>query len=172
MRSLSYFWKEIKYKVNGVRIGIRNLIKWTPIIWKDRDWDKHYILEVLLFKMKNQRDYMKSQGYQENSSRILPLEECIDLLEKVHNEWENYEEPAYKKHEEQWGKSEFYFIPSKEKPNSYEMKDRNEERYTEQEIKKKRESFLLYSNIARLKRNRDFEFAMSLFVKHFDEWWD
>ena len=31
--------------------GIKNLITWFPVIWKDRDWDDYYILEILKFKI-------------------------------------------------------------------------------------------------------------------------
>jgi len=33
-------------------IGIKNLIFWLPIIWKDRNWDYYYILKMLKHKLK------------------------------------------------------------------------------------------------------------------------
>jgi hypothetical protein len=44
------------------------------------------------------------------------------LLEKVHNEWENYEEPAYVKHEEKWGKSDYYTEALEENPKLKSIK--------------------------------------------------
>lgn len=38
--------------------SIKNLIKWFPIIWKDRNWDDYYIMKILQYKIKMQRDYL------------------------------------------------------------------------------------------------------------------
>ena len=38
--------------------GIKNLWRWFPVIWKDRDWDGHFIYEVMRFKISNQSKYI------------------------------------------------------------------------------------------------------------------
>ena len=38
-----------KYQHKYIKYGVQNLYKWFWIIWKDRDWDHHYIFEVLKF---------------------------------------------------------------------------------------------------------------------------
>ena len=49
------WWKfEGRYYHKDLYYGIRNLIKWFPIIWKDRDWDSSYIYKVLQFKLEQQ----------------------------------------------------------------------------------------------------------------------
>jgi hypothetical protein len=49
------WWKfEGRYYHKQLYYGIRNLIKWFPVIWKDRDWDQHYIYRVLEFKLTQQ----------------------------------------------------------------------------------------------------------------------
>ena len=42
-----------------LRYGISNLIKWFPIVWRDRDFDSAYIMEILLFKM---REFLWTDG--------------------------------------------------------------------------------------------------------------
>lgn len=32
--------------------NISRVVKWTPVIWKDRDWDEHYLVTVLQFKLE------------------------------------------------------------------------------------------------------------------------
>lgn len=165
----------IRIPVRDLRIGFSNLWFWLPIIWKTRDWDKRYLMEMLILKLRRHRDYQKNHSHVAepyNSDKVNSMTECLELLEKVHNEWENYEEPAHDKHEEKWGKTEFYTVPSTSHPNCYELKDRNDERYTEEENKKKSEEFILASRIAGLKRQRDFTVAMEIFVTKFDTWWD
>lgn len=38
--------------------GIWNIIRWSPTIYKDRDWDKWYILNILQKKIEFQRAYL------------------------------------------------------------------------------------------------------------------
>lgn len=162
----------IRIPVRDFLTGVRNLIKWFPIIWNDRDWDKHYIMEVLLFKLKRNRQYMIDHGHVVNDDQIRTITECIDLLEKIHHEWENYEEPAYDAHNKKWGEPEFYTEPCEDRPDCYILKDRTEEKYTAEENEQRRKEFLLSSRIAAEKRRRDFAEAMSIFVKNYDTWWD
>jgi hypothetical protein len=170
---LKYYYNEwIRIPIRNFRVGILNLFRWLPIVWRDRDWDKHYIMEVLIFKLKKNRQYSIDHGHVVNDEQIRTMTECIELLEKVHNEFDNYEEPAYLKHQEKWGKTEHYFVPCEDRPDMYELKDRNDERYTEEEVKQKNHEFIISSRIAHQKRQRDFEVAMEIFVSNFDSWWD
>ena len=101
---LKFYYNEwIRIPIRNFQVGLKNLFAWFPIVWKDRDWDKHYIMEMLIFKLKRNRQYMIDHGHLVNDKQIASMTECIDLLEMVHNEWENYEEPAAKKHAEKWG---------------------------------------------------------------------
>lgn len=45
-RKFRDFWRSIRY-------GVPNLIKWFPIIWKDRDFDGAYFEDLLRFKLRN-----------------------------------------------------------------------------------------------------------------------
>lgn len=40
--------------------GIKNIIKWLPIIWKDRDFDYGYLLDILQFKLKAMEEFFNS----------------------------------------------------------------------------------------------------------------
>ena len=49
--------------------GIKTLIRWFPIIWKDRDYDDHFIWEILKFKIRNQADYIGSKDRHVSAKR-------------------------------------------------------------------------------------------------------
>jgi hypothetical protein len=67
--------------------GIKNLIKWFPTIWKDRDHDYYYTMEVLKKKLEFQAKSMKECSLHANSSKYTEqLETCVILLEIVQNE--------------------------------------------------------------------------------------
>jgi hypothetical protein len=40
-----------KYYHKYIKQGVKNLIYWFPIIWKDRNWDSHYIFEIMKHKL-------------------------------------------------------------------------------------------------------------------------
>jgi len=115
---------------------------------------------------------MVNYGHTENSRAIATMTECIDLLEKVHNEWENYEEHSHDEHEKKWGKSEYYTEPCLDRPGSYLLKDRREERMTPEDIEQMKKEFIVASKIAALKRKNDFKHALEIIHEEFDGWWD
>ena len=105
-RVKEFFWKNIGYRVKNFFTSIGNLIKWFPVIWKDRDWDDHYIFEVFKFKLKKQAKYIKDKGFHTNSnidSEKMML--CVKLMEKIQEEFYPME---YMDYEEK----DFFFVPT------------------------------------------------------------
>ena len=43
--------------------SVKNLIKWFPVIWKDRQWDSHYYEVILLHKIRLQRKYFEKRQF-------------------------------------------------------------------------------------------------------------
>ncbi len=67
--------------------GIRNLIRWFPTIWKDRDYDHYYIMEILKKKLEFQAKSMRECSQLSNSDKYAEqLETCVMLLSIVQNE--------------------------------------------------------------------------------------
>jgi len=100
------YWSKIGYKVRGFFTSVGNLIKWFPVIWKDRDWDDHYIFEVFKFKLEKQAKYIKEKGFHTNSdldAKRMML--CVKLMEKVQEEFYTME---YMDYEEK----DFFFVPT------------------------------------------------------------
>lgn len=94
-----FFYRDFTY-------GIKNLIKWFPVIWKDRDWDDHYIWEILKFKITNQAEYIGGRDIHTRAKRDSEIMmTCVRLMEKVQSEYYSME---YMDYEE----SEFKFVDS------------------------------------------------------------
>ena len=53
------FTVHIEQPFKEFKRGVKSLWKWLPVIWKDRHWDDVYIYNILLHKLKLQRDWMK-----------------------------------------------------------------------------------------------------------------
>jgi hypothetical protein len=93
MERIYYWWsRNFRYYTQG----IRNLIKWFPIIWKDRDWDDHYIWEIWKFKLRNQAKYIGDKDRHVNAKRdaeIMLL--CARLMDRIQDEYYQCEYQQY-----------------------------------------------------------------------------
>jgi len=169
-----FYWKEyIKIPSKDFVRGIKNIIRWMPIVWRDRDWDNHYIMEPILFKLKSHIQYVRDHGHTVDENRekqIRTMTECLELLTKVHED--NYDEPYREKHNEKWGKSDYYTVPCEDRPDCHRLMDRNDEQYTPAQLTKKNKEYVMGMKIAHLNRSKDFALAMEIFVKEYDSWWD
>src|SRR5690625_5293421 len=63
-------WSRISSLYRNVIYGIRNIIKWFPIIWKDRDWDEYYLMKILSFKLGEMSKLHLNDGSYDNSSQV------------------------------------------------------------------------------------------------------
>jgi len=75
--------------MNNIIRGIKNLIKWFPIIWKDRDWDQAYIEYMLQFKLEQMYKRFKDPyrtdvdwDYPSSKKSLKALKICITILER------------------------------------------------------------------------------------------
>lgn len=91
------------YEIKQFFRNICNLIRWFPIIWKDRDWDDHFIFEILKFKLKNQAKYIGDKNRHLSAKRdaeIMML--CVRLIEKVQEEYYGCEYMDYHESDFRW----------------------------------------------------------------------
>ncbi|MGV8961876.1 MAG: hypothetical protein ACOH2V_00645 [Candidatus Saccharimonadaceae bacterium] len=67
--------------------GIKNIIKWMPVIWRDRDFDYSYILITLKFKIKNTADYIEeSHRYEGHMRDVERMRLCVRLIEAIQSD--------------------------------------------------------------------------------------
>ena len=65
---------------------IKNILRWIPVLYRDRDWDHHFIYEILKFKLKNQAEHLKN-GYSDFDREYERLQTIIKLMDRVQNEY-------------------------------------------------------------------------------------
>lgn len=67
--------------------GVKNLIRWFPTIWKDRDYDHYYIMEILKKKLEFQAESTRKYSLHKNSEKYAKqMERCAALIHIVQNE--------------------------------------------------------------------------------------
>ena len=80
-------WK-LPYQHKYIKYGVKNLYKWFWVIWNDRDWDHHYIFQVLKFKLEKQANHLAENGFHNNAQRDAELMmTCVQLIDKLQNEY-------------------------------------------------------------------------------------
>lgn len=162
--------------------GIKNLVKWFPIVWKDRDWDTHYIWQVMKFKLKNQSKYI---GYHDRhlsakrDAQIMML--CVKLIEKIQSEYYGCEYLDYQE-------SKFYFTPI---PNSDKSEMKSEilsQRFNEYFAKypriykqvmqmknpifKRNDDYGIAMNISHINHQRALKLLFKIMETNIERWWD
>jgi hypothetical protein len=95
-----YLWwaHEGRYLHKEIKWGIQNLIYWFPIIWKDRNWDGHYIFEVLKHKLVSQSDYIARRDWHTRAQQdARRMRICVKLIQKINDDYYNLEYMDYHK---------------------------------------------------------------------------
>lgn len=91
VRKLSFiplWWNhEGKYMHFEFKRGVKNLIYWFPIIWKDRYWDSHYIFEIMMHKIKAQSKYIGERDIHTRAKRDAEIMmTCVRLMKLIQDE--------------------------------------------------------------------------------------
>jgi hypothetical protein len=94
-----WFKWEAKYTPYRFKNGVKNLWKWFPVIWKDRDYDHNFIFEILKFKLNNMANrFEQTNRFVDSEGQVFKLRTCVRLIQKLqdgyyttemHEYWEN-----------------------------------------------------------------------------------
>jgi hypothetical protein len=168
----------ITYPFKDFYRRVKNVLRWLPTIWKDRDWDDGYITEILIKKLEFTRDfYLSDKAYSAEAEKVAnEIQEAIDRLHMTRNSWEFYEDPAMEQLEQKWGKTAFSFEPYEYDENgevlTYEMKSNTEKVNTDEDEEQYRKEFKETLDKARKQYMKDKIKAYKFIAKNIDKWWD
>ena len=90
---VNYFISNLFTPITVFKEGVIRLFKWLPIIWKDRDFDEHYMVEILQFKLQQMAELHMKHGvtvsrYETaeellHATHLLELTKMEDLIDSV-----------------------------------------------------------------------------------------
>lgn len=146
--------------------GIKNIIKWFPIIWNDRDYDEYYIYNILYHKFKSmEKFYLSGDAYSAKATDVAKQLRVVKNLAKRLKE-ENYLINALMWHEQKYPDflENICNFEATDNPQIKTWKDLNPEG--------KKESFNRYDKHSDYMENQDREMLFKLMSKHINEWWD
>jgi hypothetical protein len=188
-RRIKLWWNhEGKYYHKYFKQGVKNIIYWFPVIWKDRDWDSHYIFEILKHKLKAQAKYIGDRDFHTRAKLDAKrMKLCVSLIKKIQEEDYVVEHMDYHKDrvwftdcedrpgssqynsEEVWEKYDEYF---KKYPLVYKRVMKGEGPFTldgrsETELKR-----VIAMNIAHLNHDRARKLLFKIMEENIEGWWD
>lgn len=107
------WWKyEGRYYHKDFIQGIKNLWKWFPTIWKQRDWDSSFILDMISKKLEFQAKYIGEKNRyttaQQDAERMRLV---VKLIKLEQDEFYNMEYMDY-------AEDRVWFTPCEDRPGS------------------------------------------------------
>lgn len=171
-------FRDITYPFKDFFRRVRNVYRWLPTIWNDRDWDDSYITEILIRKLEFTRDfYLSDKPYSSEAKRTADeIQEAITRLHQTKDSWEFYEDPVMERLQQKWGLTAFSFEPYEhdDKGNAltYQMKSKTEKVNTPEEEEHYSKEFREGLQAARKQYMKDKIKAYEYIAKNIEKWWD
>lgn len=117
-KKISLWWKfDGRYKHKEFARGVKNLWRWFPTIWKDRDWDDNYIFEILRVKLENQAKYIGGRGIHVSANRDAEKMRLVAKLIQLQKD------DFYSMEYMDYHNTEYNFVPTDETKKWFTMKD-------------------------------------------------
>lgn len=157
---------KIKSIYHNIKNGVRNIIRWFPTIWNDRNFDYTSIYWILYIKLKNMEEFFKSDNCwsscKERQAKELNIAKnlCKRLAEN------EYLENATFWHDQKYESRTFdeMFKPHPDK-KGWKI-------YVDDKNKKRTESFERCCNHSNYMRKRDKRYLFKYIEKNIENWWD
>lgn len=70
----------------NIKTGIKNIIRWFPIIWNDRDWDQAYLQRIIEQKLRFMADNTKHWHVVRADRSRREMLICAELLKRAHTQ--------------------------------------------------------------------------------------
>lgn len=182
------WWKyEARHYYRDFIQGVKNLWKWFPVVWKDRDWDQSFIYDVINFKLNKQADYIGGRNVHTRAkrdaetmklvARLIKLEkddfydmEYIDYFVQKVNWLEVEGKPHLKRYDTEIITENFddYF---KKYPRQYKKALSGELNRYNRPVEQKNNQ-LIAMEIAHENQNRCRKLIFKIMEQNISRWWD
>ena len=152
-----------------------HLIKWFPIIWKDRDWDHYYLLTIMQFKIDNTEKYISKANRHDDVPQISRnLKLCSSLIDKIKSGYYEVEYQDYYKQEIDFIKDKLVFNVLEDNLDKYIDKNKlivSKLLNTNENLKSK-ENLLLAMRVGTYKHEHAKRLLFNIMYDNIEQWWD
>ncbi len=162
--------EKIRIFFRDIQIGIKNLIVWFPVIWKDRQWDFWFIYEILHKKLSLMEHFIRNHGHHVRAEQDADnIKKCVLLLKRLKDD--DYSESAFKQHRDKWGEPEFNWVDC-DRPDCHKLLIEYDNIKTEEDKNKERKDFKNAYEHEEYLKHQDLDLLFKLMRKHIQTWWD
>ena len=167
--------------------GVKNLWKWFPTIWKQRDWDSYFIYEMIRVKLEFQAKYIGDKDRHTTAKRDAELMRLVTRLIKLQQD-DHYGTEYMEYHDQDlnWidvedrpGYVQAVFDQKSEKFDEFFAKyPRQYKRVASGEVNRYRRDFsekdkqMIAMEIAHENQARCQKLIFSIMHDHIEGWWD
>lgn len=169
----------VHWRIRHFLQGVQNIIRWIPIIYKDKDWDDYYITKMLQKKIEHQREYLV------NSNRHTRVDQdnywmtvVLNLIERDHEECYGIEYQEYVKEDLVFNDDRsITFKLTEDNSDAYLYKYRNalrrmiKENYMNAQDKMNNGRSLAFL-LSRYNQDRCHKLLYKILERHLQSWWD
>lgn len=188
MNSFRIWWKyEGRYYHKNLVQGIKNIIRWFPTIWNDRDWEHGFILELMMKKIEFQAKYIGDKDRHTSAKRDAEIMmTCVRLMEKLKDEYYESEYSDYHDSDYNWidsdkpGYSQLDIVEKSENFDEYFKKYPSTMRkvlsnpkafdYIQEDYKDKKSTLAML--MSRENHNKARRILFTLMERNIEKWWD
>jgi hypothetical protein len=175
--------KEVIFR--NIKYGIKNLTKWFSVIWNDRDWDHHFLFEILKFKLEQMEDLQEILKFKLEQMEDLQrkhgiklyrdkyadqMRVCINLLNRIIED--EYYENTFKHHDKKWGEADLVFKPLPDDEELGLMEIEREKVTTDKEKAQERKEWKRLHEHSEKLREQDLDMLFLNMRKYIQGWWD
>lgn len=168
--------------------GLKNLVRWFPHVWKHRDWDGQYTIDMLIASLTFQRERLSKYSHEIDETllpKIVDIDLVLSLLKKVQDE-SNYTDHINEYYDKLYGEDEMYFEPFKKSQEDrealgefddksdvlYTMRSSREDKLGEEAYEKYRTEWAVKMKAAEAERVVDRVKAFTIMATNIDGWWE
>ena len=157
--------------VYDIKYGIRNLIRWFPIIWYDRNWDHYFIYRMLRYKLYLMEKHIRTFGHHVDHIRDAnKIRTCMLLLDRLIDDI--HHDMAFKRYHEKWGRPDMHFVDSESCPGFKRVEFTHENVKTEEDERLREKEYRFYLDAEDALKKQDLDMLFKLMRKHIESWWD
>lgn len=90
------------WRLRNFYYTLRRVWKWLPILWRDRDWDYHFILDIWIAKLRFTREHLDIvRRHVEWKKDVRSLRETEKVLERLKDR-DKYVEKDYREYHKKY----------------------------------------------------------------------
>lgn len=171
LESIKDAFKKAHDFFNDVVDYVARVIEYSPLLWRDRDYDYRHILTLLKYKLERTRKHITEHQIIESADEVgEQIAHAEELLRRILNDDYCKEEQAA--HEAKWGETVDLSHPSETHPGFYEwdMSRANVKTPYEKE-QEKDEQMAIYERME-LAKQLDMDELFIHIRKNIERWWD